>query len=991
MKIFFPLMLLCCFLFNIDVSGQIRYANRVPAWSSQYSSGSYNAWQATGEPNTTPCTDAGTAWCPSTSAGSREWLELEYDNPAPVNRIFVHETLAPGAVDTVYVMNPNTQQWEKVYEVTAANLPACSRILTVVIPITSFPVSKVRIALNTTLVNGWNEIDAVGIANFTDGGVIGSDQLICGAAQPAAFTNIDAAYNGNPAVVYQWQDSTENGSWQPVTGANAVTYQAPPISGNTWYRRAATLNGVTAYSNSVKLSIIQTGDASEFPLNKWNFYAYQTNNIDLIGADYRGFYSREVLDFNTIDDWHYLASPASATGYQGCDVPVDYFATVARRKGFIAGNYVLNIPNFTNKLRIYINGALISNLTCCAASISLGSLDENSEVELRLLDEGGHSYLTAEFRMSGLNGGDIGEPQALCIGETPALLVSNKDAFGGSAPASITYQWQDSVANGSWTNIANAVNKTYQAGMLSVTTWFRRKAADNSGAIAYSDEIKISVGTVQGDTAVYGNQSWNVYAFNGSDITLATNSYRGYYTAAGLAVNTSGSFPTTLSPSAAANYSGCPVDNDNFVISARRQGFPAGKYKLNIGNVDDEMMLLINGVVVFSAQASNITIGELDENSKVELRLKETNNAASMDVTFVRIENRVADYSNNNCNFYYLHFVNQNIWYDFTDASGNLVLSLHPNGNNLGTMELYTKHFGTGVANIPGSSTRKFLPRNFKLSSVTHPNSFPTPVKIRLYYKNSEFADYKTAINKPVLTLNDLALVHYKGVSEDCEFSNNQGLGVELASPVPGDIAGTGFYLEASTTSFSEFSVLQSNASLPVSLTSFNVKLVMDKVVLNWSTAQELENKGFEIERSADGRNFVKIGWVDGNGNSHSTIKYDFTDASPLSGRNYYRLRQVDIDGNFSYSEISAISTVNSTRLTVSPNPVSNMLYIEYDVKNNASLAILDLQGRVLWKRQGQGTSSLISLPVQQLANGVYFLESRDKQGRRQTQKFVKQ
>ena len=995
MKLIFPITFFFSLLSNIDAAGQqIKYAARVTAWSSQYyPSGGYSSEQAAGAPNTAGCGDASSAWCPSTPDGRREFLELEYDNPVPINRIIVYENAGTGAVDTIYVMNPATQQWVKVFETTARSVPECPRTLITVFPMTDFPVSKVRIAVNSPAVSSWNEIDAVGVAAFSSGGAIGADQTVCASTRAAAFTNIDFAFDGAPGVVYQWQDSTENGSWQFVNGAGAAVFHAPVVTENTWYRRSAVLNGATVYSNTVKLTVIQNGDPSVFPLNQWNFYCYQSSNIDLNAATYKGFYSRSPVNFNMSADWHYNRSPgAGTTGYQGCEVPVDFFVVAARRKGFPAGSYVLNFPSFSSAARVYLNGTLLRDMACCSGTVSVGALDENSELEIRLLDGGGQAYLAVEFNIAPLNGGDIGESQQICTGNLPSNIISNIDAYGGAVPASITYQWQDSVVNGAWTNIANATNKTYQAGALQVTTWYRRKASDNTGATAYSDVVRIGVGTIQGDTTVYGNQSWNVYAFNGSDITLTTNSYRGYYTITGLTVNTSNSFPTYLSPSAAANYTGCPVDNDNFVISARRHGFPAGNYKLDITNADDHLILLVNGIEVYSGRTGNIRVGLLDENTKVEIRLLETNNSAFLDAKFVRIENSVADYTNFNCNFYYLHFVNQDGWYDFTDPSGKLVLSFHPNGNDLGTMELYTKHFGTGTANIPSAGTRKFLPRNFKLRSFNYPTgNFPNPVKVRLYFKNSEFEDYKIAVNKPALLLNDLALAHYKGNSEDCEFHNNQNPGVELPSPVVGDIAGTGFYLEASTNNFSEFSVLESAEPLPVSLTSFSAKLMMDKVALNWSTAQELDNKGFEILRSADGRNFVKIGWIDGNGNSHSAIKYSFTDASPLAGKNFYRLRQVDIDGNSTHSEIVAVSTGNNTKLSLSPNPVNNILYIEYDVRNTSQLSIMDLQGRVLWKQHGQGTSSLLAVPVQPLSKGVYLLEVVDKQGKRQIQKFVKQ
>lgn len=80
------------------------------------------------------------------------------------------------------------------------------------------------------------------------------------------------------------------------------------------------------------------------------------------------------------------------------------------------------------------------------------------------------------------------------------------------------------------------------------------------------------------------------------------------------------------------------------------------------------------------------------------------------------------------------------------------------------------------------------------------------------------------------------------------------------------------------------------------------------EVALNWATASEINNDRFEIERSADGSSFEKIGTVNGNGNSVQTIEYSFKDTTVQRGVYYYRLKQVDFDGRFEYSNISAAS-----------------------------------------------------------------------------------
>lgn len=161
------ILLLLLFATAAVKAQQIRYATGVAAFSSQYSAGSWAAMQALGAPNSVGCGDISTAWASRTSDDNREFLELNFDDPAPINRIFIHETYHPGAIDTVYVFNPNTQAYEKVYEATAAAGTPCPRVFTITFPVTAFPVSRIRIAVNSQAVSGFNEIDAVGIANYT--------------------------------------------------------------------------------------------------------------------------------------------------------------------------------------------------------------------------------------------------------------------------------------------------------------------------------------------------------------------------------------------------------------------------------------------------------------------------------------------------------------------------------------------------------------------------------------------------------------------------------------------------------------------------------------------------------------------------------------------------------------------------------------------------------------------------------------------------------
>ncbi|RTQ52109.1 T9SS type A sorting domain-containing protein [Hymenobacter gummosus] len=143
----------------------VRYASSVLRFSTEYSS-SWAASMATGTPNVYPQHgDISGSWASSAADGTREYLVLRFPNPAPAKRILIWETYNPGAIDTVFVRNPNTNAWVPVYTATAASAGSNSRILNINFPQTSFAVQDVRLAINSAAVPGWNEIDAVALSD----------------------------------------------------------------------------------------------------------------------------------------------------------------------------------------------------------------------------------------------------------------------------------------------------------------------------------------------------------------------------------------------------------------------------------------------------------------------------------------------------------------------------------------------------------------------------------------------------------------------------------------------------------------------------------------------------------------------------------------------------------------------------------------------------------------------------------------------------------
>ncbi len=138
--------------------------------------------------------------------------------------------------------------------------------------------------------------------------------------------------------------------------------------------------------------------------------------------------------------------------------------------------------------------------------------------------------------------------------------------------------------------------------------------------------------------------------------------------------------------------------------------------------------------------------------------------------------------------------------------------------------------------------------------------------------------------------------------------------------------------------------------ALPVELTNFNGNFVKDKVILNWETATEVDNYGFNVMRRVNESEWQYIGFVEGNGNSNSPKKYSFTDTNIFGGNVFnYRLKQIDTDGKFEYSNIIEIE-INPTNIILIqnyPNPFNPITSIKFSVPRESEirLEILNVLG----------------------------------------------
>jgi len=236
-----------------------------------------------------------------------------------------------------------------------------------------------------------------------------------------------------------------------------------------------------------------------------------------------------------------------------------------------------------------------------------------------------------------------------------------------------------------------------------------------------------------------------------------------------------------------------------------------------------------------------------------------------------------------------------------------------------------------------------------------------------------------TGLN-PSLTLSQLRIARRNGATW-------QG----FPGSASGFITGTGSITSTPTFTFStwDFTLGSFGAPLPVTWLYLRGKLEGDRVALNWATASEVNNNRFEVERSTDGANFTKIGTVFGNGTTQDISEYSFADLEyPQTKMLYYRLKQVDDNGEFSYSvtievPIEGLRT-NGNQWALSPNPFSDVTFLSLLVvgpdidplTDVHTLQVTGGDGRLLLNTKGTlaNVGSSLRNVMNGQSTGVYYL-----------------
>jgi flagellar basal body rod protein FlgF len=167
----------------------------------------------------------------------------------------------------------------------------------------------------------------------------------------------------------------------------------------------------------------------------------------------------------------------------------------------------------------------------------------------------------------------------------------------------------------------------------------------------------------------------------------------------------------------------------------------------------------------------------------------------------------------------------------------------------------------------------------------------------------------------------------------------------------------------------------------PVNWLYVKAQLQNNNSLVNWATASETNTKSFDIEWGTNGLNFTKLGEVSAAGNTNVGSNYNFTHPNPASGFNYYRVKQVDLNGDFKYSTIvKVLYNKNIKQTMVAPNPVADILnVIETQSVFVKSITIVDGKGAIVIQKSINAEEQVLSIPVSQLAKGQYVIKVQYK------------
>lgn len=224
---------------------------------------------------------------------------------------------------------------------------------------------------------------------------------ISGATTLCGGGSVTLTATGGTGSTYQWGTGTVGSNILSGTGASITV--SPTATTTYWVRRinATPCSTPTAAATTTVTITTPSGDPTAFGNNTWNVYGYNTGSMTPALSYYAGYYVQNTLGVNTQDTanngWNKETSPSYSAGWVGCAVQVDDFTMVHKRKGFPCGKYQINMDNWDDETRVYINGTSVfynagwSGENPTPTSVGIFALDSNSTIEVVTREVGGYA------------------------------------------------------------------------------------------------------------------------------------------------------------------------------------------------------------------------------------------------------------------------------------------------------------------------------------------------------------------------------------------------------------------------------------------------------------------------------------------------------------------------------------------------------------------------------------------------------------------------
>lgn len=860
-------------------------------------------------------------------------------------------------------------------------------------------------------------------------GSIGGAQTICSGGDPSLLTSASNGTTGN-YIQYQWQ-YLNGGTWTDISGANSSTYDPPSgLTANRSYRRLVeatqTCNPYYVASNTILVTVVQPGSGGTVSPSSQTICASEGNaatlptlsgsNGTIARWEYKtpsGAWTNwggggstnapNICCFNTVGTWQVRAvvqnSPCTEVYSSVGDIVVVADPSVSIT---LTGGAATHCGSGTATLTAsgtggtgtgtyqwqYYNGSTWVNTGGNSNTLATGTLNATRQYRCLYNTSGTNCTQavsnTITITINPLpnaaisvseNSGTTANDGAICIGASLSLTGS-----GGTS-----YTWSNGLGTNATITItpenSDIIFLTVSNGDCETTIW-QNVIVNSLPTPTAQASTPVCEGTTISLTADGGSSyAWSgPAAYNGSGATPnranATTAMAGVYTVTVTDGNgcTASAVTNAVSinpmPIPSISYISCPGVDGNTSIRVTATGASA-PYQYRIAPA-----------AFATANAFSVPNGSTGNNIEVSDAIGCISVLSFSNPMLTPTTIAASDMAASPCGS---NAENRPVYI----ANGtNLIAIVNDQGQDLGEVSgAIWFHAAPTVYN--GDA---FAKTSWTMHATNQPSGdveLNLPYTLATYNELVATANATSNLSDDISSMDDIGATRYWGTNEDNVYNSTEGNVMFLRQDHNGTIL-NGHYVAVYTPGFSEYWLhgSQNLTALPVTLKTLTAEAIDNKYIqVKWTTALEIDNAGFALERSQDGVNFTAIEWIKGNGNSTIEHNYSYDDMNLMPGTYYYRLKQVDNDGSSEYSAgiVSATITPNGT-IAITPNPTTGYVTLNFPGTKSATVSIRSATGALV---KEDIVAPFGHLDLSAYADGVYFITINGQIGRH-TMRVVK-